>query len=45
MEEVSTAVVPGFLVKLWALVDDKVLDDVVRWSEVKAYTGRGTGGR
>ncbi|XP_004872330.1 heat shock factor protein 3-like [Heterocephalus glaber] len=43
MEEASTAVVPSFLVKLWAIVDNTDLDNVIRWSEVKAYTGRGVG--
>ncbi|EHB00052.1 Heat shock factor protein 3 [Heterocephalus glaber] len=33
MEEASTAVVPSFLVKLWAIVDNTDLDNVIRWSE------------
>ncbi|XP_040144495.2 heat shock factor protein 3 [Ictidomys tridecemlineatus] len=33
MEEASNATVPGFLIKLWTLVDDTNLDDVIRWSE------------
>ncbi|XP_047391195.1 heat shock factor protein 3-like [Sciurus carolinensis] len=33
MEGASNATVPGFLIKLWTLVDDTILDDVIRWSE------------
>ncbi|KAM4798743.1 heat shock factor protein 3-like [Urocitellus parryii] len=33
MEEASNATVPGFLIKLWTLVEDTNLDDVIRWSE------------
>ncbi|XP_019064229.1 heat shock factor protein 3 [Fukomys damarensis] len=33
MEDASASAVPGFLSKLWSIVDDTVLDDVIRWSE------------
>lgn len=40
MEEASNATVPGFLIKLWTLVDDTNLDDVIRWSEVYLHGER-----
>uniref|UniRef100_A0A8C8ZW44 HSF-type DNA-binding domain-containing protein n=1 Tax=Prolemur simus TaxID=1328070 RepID=A0A8C8ZW44_PROSS len=33
MEAACSVAVPGFLAKLWALVDDTVLDDVIGWNE------------
>nr|XP_012594257.1 heat shock factor protein 3-like isoform X2 [Microcebus murinus] len=33
MEAACSLAVPGFLAKLWALVDDTVLDDVIGWNE------------
>lgn len=45
MEEASNATIPGFLIKLWTLVDDTNLDDVIRWSEVYLHGERIGGSR
>lgn len=35
----AAAPVPGFLAKLWALVEDPQSDDVICWSRVRAARG------
>lgn len=35
----GAAPVPGFLAKLWALVEDPQSDDVICWSRVRAARG------
>lgn len=36
----GAAPVPGFLAKLWALVEDPQSDDVICWSRVRAAPGQ-----
>jgi hypothetical protein len=45
MDRFWSASVPNFLVKLWKIVDDTVVKDVIRWSEVKSCVGSKMGFR